>query len=67
MMPEGSIFDTSINVEIERERESNFTAGIDLSTSGTRLTDFSYCIRARYDGGIGKHKMERTGIIKELC
>lgn len=42
------------------ERESRWT--IDLTFNGSRIVEISNAITSRYDAGICKHKLERTGV-----
>jgi DNA (cytosine-5)-methyltransferase 1 len=41
-------------------------ACIDLTTNSPDIVDICSCIRARYDAGIGKRSLERTGVIERL-
>lgn len=58
MAPKGGIFDDAGSLEIERESR----IGVDLTFNGTRVMEITSCIMARYDAGICKHKLERTGV-----
>jgi DNA (cytosine-5)-methyltransferase 1 len=37
---------------------------VDLTTSGSRQLDVSSCIASRYDAGICRHKLERSGVFE---
>ena len=47
--------------ERERERESRRET-IDLTTNNPTTVEYSNTITARYDAGICKHRLERTGV-----
>ena len=50
---------------IEREnKRCKYSLGVDLTFVEPRLMEISSVITARYDAGICKHRLERTGVIE---
>lgn len=48
----------------EQKPELIYQGGCDLTYMNPVLMDVSSCLKARYDGGIGNHLKERTGVIE---
>ena len=46
-----------------KEEPNGLQVGVDLTFIEPRLMDISSALTARYDAGICKHRLERTGVM----
>ena len=55
---------TQVKNSISHRKETNkIQVGVDLTFIEPRLMEVSSTITARYDAGICKHRLERTGVL----
>ena len=51
-------------IDKKESAKNKIQYGVDLTFAGSRLMDISSALTARYDAGICKHRLERTGVIE---